>query len=148
MNEGIEFLDSDKEARSHPCGPELHHFRSSNMLEEVKYLKRCWQSCIEREVELPLAEIGRCNEAGEIISLETCTTTANVCERITDTQTEGSVMLITNDSTNDASIEVHNDVDNVEDFECENEYCISTQCQAHLLLKRNPRHLFHSHHRQ
>ena len=138
VNEGIEFLDSDKEAGFHPCGPELHHFRSSNMLEEVKYLERCWQSCIEREVELPLAEIRRYSEAGELISLETCTTTANVCERITDTQTEGSVMLVSNDSTNDASMEVHNDLDNVEDFDCENEYCISTQVSSTLTSEEKP----------
>ena len=47
-------------------------------------------------------------------------------------------MLVSNDSTNDASMEVHNDLDNVEDFDCENEYCISTQVSSTLTSEEKP----------
>ena len=82
----------------------------------------------------------RYSEARDLISLETCTATANVCE--TDTQTEGSITLFTNDSTNDALMEVHNDLDTVADFASSVKMSIVLVHESSTLLKRNPRHLF------
>ena len=45
---GVEFLDS--EASSHLNGPQLHHFQSSNMTEELKYLTKCWENCNEERL--------------------------------------------------------------------------------------------------
>ena len=79
---GIEFLDSSLEATSHPDGPQLHHFRSSNMTEEIEYLKNCWKSCIDREIELPLPTVRRYSDEGELLSLDSfesiCIPTANL----------------------------------------------------------------------
>ena len=66
-NKGIEFLDSNKEAFSHPDRPQLHHFRSSNMTEEIN---KCWKICIERDIQLPLLTVRRYSDEGYLQALD------------------------------------------------------------------------------
>ena len=100
---GIEFLDSGSEVSHHACGPELQHFRSSNMSDQVQYLQGCWKSCIEKGIEIPLAAIRRYSEDGELDSLEEFSTPAACSERA-NTQSESEHLQ-----------------DDPEDLECENE---------------------------
>ena len=52
--EGVEFLDGPDEQNTRPCGPVLHHFRSSNMKLEDNHLQNCWKKCLdEGEIKIP-----------------------------------------------------------------------------------------------
>ena len=53
-NGDVEFLDGEEVATTHPQGPLLHHFRSSNFTAEEKYLGKCWKECLEKGVVQPI----------------------------------------------------------------------------------------------
>ena len=69
-NKGIKFLDSITEANFHKEGPDLHHFRSSNLTKEVDYLEECWINCVDKGIELPLSTIRKYTETGDFLTLD------------------------------------------------------------------------------
>ena len=66
-NGDIEFFYAKGNHEAVPQGPTLHHFRSSNFKKEEAYLKSCWQTCLERKVQLPQIE----NSEGNMVFVNT-----------------------------------------------------------------------------
>ena len=118
---GIEFLDSSLEASSHLDEPQLHHFRCSNMSDELKYLTKCWKKCIEREIDLPLPTIRRYSDEGELLSLDIFASTSIPTVNLTPEQTEYS-----------SGHEPTQVQDDFESFECETDP--TEQTHEHNLL--------------
>ena len=52
-NGDIEFQDGEQCPDFHPEGPSLHHYRSSNLKDEEKYLQECWKKCLHLQVSIP-----------------------------------------------------------------------------------------------
>ena len=46
----VEFNDVD--SRAAPSLPLLHHFREWSCIDEQKYLKQCWQNCLEMPIKV------------------------------------------------------------------------------------------------
>ncbi len=72
---GMEFLDGPQEASSKVEGPSLHSFRSSSLQEEQAHLSKCWKSCLDKQVPLPLLTPRVYHEDGELArttSIPTC----------------------------------------------------------------------------
>ena len=65
-NGDVEFLDGQRSISSHPQGPLLHHFRSSNFSAEEEYLQKCWQECLKNGVALPISIIRVEDEHGQM----------------------------------------------------------------------------------
>jgi hypothetical protein len=59
--EGVWWRKDDDEVEFHDVsgipgpssGPQLHHFRSSNLKDEKAYLQQCWSECVERNTVIP-----------------------------------------------------------------------------------------------
>lgn len=64
---GMEFLDGPQEACSKVEGPLLHSFRTSNLKDEETYLTKCWKTCIDKQVPLPLLIPRVYNEKGQLV---------------------------------------------------------------------------------
>ena len=43
---GVEFFDGPDEPTKRPQGPNLHHFRSSDLKREEQHLQHCWEKCL------------------------------------------------------------------------------------------------------
>jgi len=52
-DEMVEFYDVTKHPTQQQFGPQLHHFRSSNLQHEATHLDQCWAQCIDENVIIP-----------------------------------------------------------------------------------------------
>jgi hypothetical protein len=48
-NGDIEFFYAKENPEAVPQGPTVHHFRYSNFKRGEAYLKRCWETCLEKK---------------------------------------------------------------------------------------------------
>lgn len=69
---GVEFFDGPNEAKSKPQGPAIHHFRSSNLQLEEKYLNQCWERCLNDDsITIPHRVIRIYNQRGDCMQVIT-----------------------------------------------------------------------------
>ena len=78
------------------------------MTEELKCLTKCWENCIERDVDLPLHTIRRYSDEGELLSLDVLASASIPTVNLTSDQTENR--------SEHRPMEVQDDF---ESFECE-----------------------------
>ena len=62
--QGVTFHDGPHQPNSHEEGPETHHFRSSTLKSEEKYLKQCWETIMEQKIPVPTSRIIHDREDG------------------------------------------------------------------------------------
>ena len=48
------FNDGDSDLEYHSAGPQLFHFRNSNLEDVSERAKSCWQSCITKQFVMPI----------------------------------------------------------------------------------------------
>ena len=68
---GVTFHDSPGEPEHRPERPVLHHFRSWTLESEVKYIKSCWETCIENKVPIPIHVINLFQHDGSYQTIAT-----------------------------------------------------------------------------
>ena len=61
-----EFFDGPEEANTRPPGPNLNHFRSSNLKLEEEHLSDCWERCLSDDtITIPHRVIRTYNQQGD-----------------------------------------------------------------------------------
>ncbi|XP_078621301.1 uncharacterized protein LOC144887775 [Branchiostoma floridae x Branchiostoma japonicum] len=64
-DEGVVFHDGPSHPDSRPSGPQMLHFRSSNLGTVDRHLRGSWQECLDKEVVIPLRKIYTYENHGE-----------------------------------------------------------------------------------
>ena len=54
VEDGVEFYDHNAEE---VCDKKLHHFRSTSLVEEVAFVRKCWEECLENKNLIPAFKI-------------------------------------------------------------------------------------------
>ena len=65
----VEFLDGPSAEDCKTEGPPLHHFRTSNIAQELSYLSDCWKTCINKKVKLPTDSIRIFDNNGTLLKI-------------------------------------------------------------------------------
>ena len=103
---GVEFFDGPDEPNTRPQGPNLHHFRSSNLKREEQHLHQCWQKCLNDDVVIPHRIIRMYDQNGD-------------CTRIIHT----NFLHRENDESDaDSAADQEGDEDDATDLEHQGEY--------------------------
>lgn len=66
-NGDIEFSDGKESPEFHTEGPVLHHFRSCNFKTEEKYLKDCWEMCLQNKALIPAVKLCIEDDNGNLV---------------------------------------------------------------------------------
>ena len=65
------FSDGDSDLEYHSAGPQLLHFRNSNLEDVSERAKSCWQSCVTKQLEMPIDAVRIYNGDGNLVNVVT-----------------------------------------------------------------------------
>ena len=121
----MEFFDAEGNAEHQPNGPEVHHYRSTTFQAEEKNLDECWQSCLNKQVPLPLHVLRIPDQNGNMVIVDGAVTETNLVDSTKNTYPVPDKNIVEGSCTSD-----NDSTENVVSFSiiCNDELQLEDDC--------------------